>query len=57
MPNKLFDDPAAALNGLLFHGMTIMSGGFGLSGNPESLFPEIRAKTGAPVTAEEALAA
>jgi 3-oxoacid CoA-transferase subunit A len=27
---------------LLFDGMTIMSGGFGLSGNPESLIPEIR---------------
>jgi len=31
------------LAGLLFDGMTIMSGGFGLSGNPESLIPEIRA--------------
>lgn len=41
--NKLFDTPAAALDGLLFDGMTIMSGGFGLSGNPESLIPEIRA--------------
>ena len=27
---------------VLFDGMTIMSGGFGLSGNPESLIPEIR---------------
>src|SRR5690606_22451550 len=33
----------SALAGLLFDGMTIMSGGFGLSGNPESLIPEIRA--------------
>ncbi|ANY19593.1 putative succinyl-CoA:3-ketoacid coenzyme A transferase subunit A [Tsuneonella dongtanensis] len=41
--NKVFDSPAAALDGLLFDGMTIMSGGFGLSGNPESLIPEIRA--------------
>lgn len=40
--NKLFASPAAALDGLLFDGMTIMSGGFGLSGNPESLIPEIR---------------
>lgn len=39
---KLYPDPAAALDGLLFDGMTIMSGGFGLSGNPESLIPEIR---------------
>jgi 3-oxoacid CoA-transferase subunit A len=28
---------------VLFDGMTIMSGGFGLSGNPESLIPEIKA--------------
>ena len=39
---KIHDTPAAALNGLLVDGMTIMSGGFGLSGNPESLIPEIR---------------
>ena len=39
---KIFASPAAALEGLLFDGMTIMSGGFGLSGNPESLIPEIR---------------
>jgi len=42
MRSKLYDTPAAALEGLLFDGMTIMSGGFGLSGNPESLIPEIR---------------
>ncbi len=42
MANKLYSDPAAALEGLLFDGMTIMSGGFGLCGNPESLIPEIR---------------
>lgn len=40
---KIYDSPMAALDGLLFDGMTIMSGGFGLSGNPESLIPEIRA--------------
>ncbi len=39
---KLYASPAAALDGLLFSGMTIMSGGFGLSGNPESLIPVIR---------------
>ena len=43
MAIKIFDSPAAALEGVLFDGMTIMSGGFGLSGNPESLIPEIRA--------------
>lgn len=41
--SKVYPSPAAALEGLLFDGMTIMSGGFGLSGNPESLIPEIRA--------------
>ena len=41
--NKIVDTPAAALDGLLYDGMTIMSGGFGLSGNPESLIPEILA--------------
>jgi 3-oxoacid CoA-transferase subunit A len=40
--NKIYLNPGAALKGLLFDGMTIMSGGFGLSGNPESLIPEIR---------------
>ena len=41
--NKLYDSPRAALDGLLRHEMTIMSGGFGLVGNPESLIPEIKA--------------
>jgi 3-oxoacid CoA-transferase subunit A len=41
--NKLYDSPRAALHGLLRDGMTIMSGGFGLVGNPESLIPEIKA--------------
>jgi len=41
--NKIYDSPKAALEGLLRDGMTIMSGGFGLSGNPESLIPEIKA--------------
>ncbi len=42
MSNKIYDSPGAALDGVLFDGMTVMSGGFGLSGNPESLIPEIR---------------
>ncbi|HKC03297.1 MAG TPA: CoA transferase subunit A [Sphingomicrobium sp.] len=41
--NKLYPSPQAALDGLLRDGMTIMSGGFGLVGNPESLIPEIMA--------------
>ena len=43
MESKIYDSPGAALDGLLFDGMTIMSGGFGLAGNPESLIPEIKA--------------
>lgn len=43
MSSKICSSPAAALAGLLTDGMTIMSGGFGLVGNPESLIPEIRA--------------
>ena len=42
MRNKVYPNPSAALKGVLFDGMTIMSGGFGLSGNPESLIPAIR---------------
>ena len=42
MVRKIYDSPEAALDGVLFDGMTIMSGGFGLSGNPESLIPVIR---------------
>jgi|TARA_R110002049_G_scaffold12487_6_gene55854 3-oxoacid CoA-transferase subunit A len=42
MTDKLYPDPDAALEDVLFDGMTIMSGGFGLSGNPESLIPAIR---------------
>src|SRR5579864_3628945 len=34
---KVRDDAVAALDGLLFDGMTIMSGGFGLCGIPEML--------------------
>ena len=33
--NKVCPDASAAINGLLFDGMTIMSGGFGLCGIPE----------------------
>ena len=40
---RIYDSPALALEGVLFDGMTIMSGGFGLSGNPENLIPAIRA--------------
>ena len=35
--NKVFDVAKAALDGVLFDGMTVMSGGFGLWGIPEHL--------------------
>ena len=40
--SKVFSSAAEALDGLLFDGMTIMSGGFGLVGNPENLIAAIR---------------
>jgi 3-oxoacid CoA-transferase subunit A len=42
MTSKARDDAAAALEGLLFDGMTIMAGGFGLCGIPENLIAAIR---------------
>ncbi|HYM72503.1 MAG TPA: CoA transferase subunit A [Stellaceae bacterium] len=40
--NKIYPDAEAALAGLLHDGMTIMAGGFGLSGIPEKLIGEIQ---------------
>lgn len=40
--NKVYPDAEAALQGLLFDGMTIMSGGFGLCGIPEHLILALR---------------
>jgi 3-oxoacid CoA-transferase subunit A len=40
--NKIYPDAKSALQGVLRDGMTIMSGGFGLSGNPENLIPAIK---------------
>ena len=42
MASKLRDDAATALADVLFDGMTIMSGGFGLCGIPENLIAAIR---------------
>jgi 3-oxoacid CoA-transferase subunit A len=39
---KIFPDAVAALDGLLFDGMTICAGGFGLCGIPERLIDAIR---------------
>ncbi|MEO8927450.1 MAG: CoA transferase subunit A [Caulobacteraceae bacterium] len=43
MVRKVCNGAAEALEGLLFDGMTIMSGGFGLCGIPENLIAAIRA--------------
>ncbi|MBT6442375.1 MAG: succinyl-CoA--3-ketoacid-CoA transferase, partial [Alphaproteobacteria bacterium] len=37
MAKKVYEGAEAALDGLLFDGMTIMAGGFGLCGIPEHL--------------------
>jgi 3-oxoacid CoA-transferase subunit A len=42
MTPKIFTDAKAALEGLLFDGMTIASGGFGLCGIPENLIAALR---------------
>ena len=39
---KIFDDAASALEGLVFDGMTVMAGGFGLCGIPENLIVALR---------------
>jgi 3-oxoacid CoA-transferase subunit A len=39
---KVYPDAKAALDGLLFDGMTVMSGGFGLCGIPENLILAVR---------------
>jgi 3-oxoacid CoA-transferase subunit A len=43
MADKVRNDAVEALAGLLFDGMTIMAGGFGLCGIPENLIAAIRA--------------
>lgn len=39
---KVYEDSRGALEGLLFDGMTIMSGGFGLCGLPENLIVSLK---------------
>jgi len=43
MSKKIYPDATTALDGLLFDGMTIMAGGFGLCGIPENLIAAIKA--------------
>ena len=40
--SKVYKDAAAALAGITFDGMTVMAGGFGLSGNPENLITALK---------------
>ncbi len=40
--DKIYKDATTALDGLLFDGMTIMAGGFGLCGIPENLILALR---------------
>ena len=40
--SKVYPDASSALKGLTFDGMTVMSGGFGLSGNPENLITALK---------------
>ncbi|MAH66465.1 MAG: succinyl-CoA--3-ketoacid-CoA transferase [Phycisphaerae bacterium] len=42
MVDKVFDTPAAALEGLVENGMTVAVGGFGLCGIPEQLITALR---------------
>src|SRR5579875_1269265 len=42
MSGKVYGSAAEALKGVLFDGMTVMSGGFGLSGNPENLIAALK---------------
>ncbi|MCA8889755.1 MAG: CoA transferase subunit A, partial [Parvularculaceae bacterium] len=41
--DKIYQNAESALEGLLFDGMTIMAGGFGLCGIPENLIAAIKA--------------
>ena len=42
MKSKVYSDAKSALAGVLFDGMTVMSGGFGLCGIPENLITALR---------------
>ncbi len=51
MSRKIYPDAATALDGLLFDGMTVMAGGFGLCGIPENLIAAIKAAGTTGITA------
>ena len=43
MAGKVYTDAMSALSGIVFDGMTLMSGGFGLSGNAEDMIAALKA--------------
>jgi 3-oxoacid CoA-transferase subunit A len=49
--SKIYPDATAALDGILFDGMTIMAGGFGLCGIPENLILALRDSATKGITA------
>ena len=51
MASKVYENAAAALEGLTFDGMTVMSGGFGLCGIPENLIAALRDSAAQNITA------
>ena len=51
MSKKVFTTAEAALTGLTFDGMTVMSGGFGLCGIPENLIAALRDSGAKNITA------
>ncbi|MEE4211781.1 MAG: CoA transferase subunit A [Parvularcula sp.] len=51
MANKVFSDAKAALEGLTFDGITVMAGGFGLCGIPETLIIALRDSGAKDITA------
>ena len=51
MSKKVFKTAEAALTGLTFDGMTVMSGGFGLCGIPENLIAALRDSGAKNITA------
>ena len=46
MAGKVYKDATSALEGVVFDGMTLMHGGFGLSGNPENLVAALHVRQG-----------
>lgn len=51
MANKVYSDAASAIEGLPFDGMTVMTGGFGLCGIPETLIIALRDSGATGITA------